>query len=88
MDTSAEHIIRKCGGVQAVADLLGIDTTSVHKWKYPRARGGTDGRVPTGRQTELLRLARAAGVDLTPADFFVGSGPAPSDFPAAESAAA
>ncbi len=71
MDSSAAHIIAKCGGPQVVASMLGIDLASVHKWKYPKARGGTDGRVPTGRQHELLKRARAAGIDLVPDDFFV-----------------
>lgn len=75
MDTSAAHIIAKCGGPQAVADMLRVDLTTVHKWKYPKARGGTDGRVPTGRQHELLKRAREAGIDLTPDDFFVSAAP-------------
>lgn len=67
---SAERVIRKCGGADAVAEMLGINSTSVHRWKYGRAKGGTDGRIPTSRQGELLEKAKKAGVDLTPADFF------------------
>jgi len=80
MDTIAKHVITKCGGPQAVADLLGIELASVHKWKYPRSRGGTGGVVPTNRQHELLKLAREAGVDLTPADFFMAD-PQPAPAP-------
>lgn len=79
----AHRVIEKCGGAQRVADLLGIHFASVHKWRYPLARGGTGGLIPTARQQELLQKARAAGIDLSPDDFFEtdtdGLDPAPAD---------
>ena len=68
--TIADSIIRKCGGHAQVAQWLGLSLTQVYRWTYPRERGGTGGLVPARRQGELLAKARAAGVDLEPADFF------------------
>ena len=70
MKPIADQIIRKCGGAQAVADMLGLSVASVHKWKYPPTRGGTGGLVPAQRQQELIDRAREMGVDLRPDDFF------------------
>jgi len=67
---SADAIIRKCGGHGQVAAWLGLSLTQVYRWTYPRERGGTGGVIPARRQAELLAKARAAGIDLTPADFF------------------
>lgn len=70
MKPIADQLIKKCGGAQAVAALLGLSPTSVYKWKYPVERGGTGGLVPANRQQELLDKARSAGIDLRPDDFF------------------
>lgn len=70
MRNAAERVIKKCGGHQAVADLLGIGLPSVYKWTYPAERGGSNGAIPTNRQAELLRRAHDAGIDLLPSDFF------------------
>lgn len=70
MDNVAARIIRKCGGHQVVAGMLGVHVSRVHRWTYDRARGGTGGVIPTRHQSELLARARAAGIDLTAADFF------------------
>ena len=66
----ADAVIRKCGGHAQVARWLGLSLAQIYRWTYPRERGGTGGLVPARRQGELLAKARAAGIDLTPADFF------------------
>lgn len=81
MSTPAQRVVKKMGGPTAVAKLLGVDVSNVHRWGYPKSRGGADGRVPGKHQQELLNAARARGIDLSPDDFF---DPPPS----AESAAA
>jgi hypothetical protein len=70
MKPVAEQIIEKCGGARSVAEMLGIDVASVHKWKYPSSKGGTNGLVPASRQQELIECARNRGIDLCPDDFF------------------
>lgn len=67
---NAKDIITKCGGAQAVADMLGLNFSAVYRWVYR-------GFIPARRQSDLLNAARERGIDLTPDDFF----PAPSSPP-------
>lgn len=67
----ASHIIEKCGGYQAVSQMVGVDLSRVHRWTYPKSRGGTDGQIPTRHQAKLLAEAHQRGIQLEPADFFV-----------------
>lgn len=60
---TVEHVIRKFGSQQRVAELLGIWQTAVSGWVRR-------GAIPTRRQEELLALARREGIALSPADFF------------------
>jgi hypothetical protein len=73
MSSVAEHVITKCGGPKIVAEMLGLDVSSVHKWKYPTEKGGTGGLVPANRQQELLDKARSDGIELVPSDFFAAA---------------
>lgn len=66
----AKTVIETFGGVKAVAVVVGKSETRVRRWGYSRERGGTDGLIPSACQIDLLRHARAHGIDLTPADFF------------------
>lgn len=67
----AASIIDRLGGIQKVASAIGLSPTCVMRWRYPKAKGGSDGFVPSRRQQALLDAARIMGVDLTPSDFFV-----------------
>jgi len=60
---TVEHIIRKFGSQQRVAELLGIWQTAVSGWVRR-------GAIPARRQAELLAAARREGIELGPADFF------------------
>lgn len=66
----SRHVIEKCGGPQAVADMLGITRNAVDRWKYAVESGGTGGIIPTRRQRELMEKARERGIELSPSDFF------------------
>ena len=70
MQNIATRIISKFGGVTKVAKLVKINASSVHRWTYPKKRGGTGGIIPTRHQDKLLAKARENGVELSPADFF------------------
>ena len=70
MQSPAERVIEKCGGPQATASILGVHVSNVHRWKYPKERGGSDGRVPGRHQYDLIVGAREKGIDLRPEDFF------------------
>lgn len=54
----------------AVANMVGVSISRVHRWTYPKDRGGTDGLVPSKHQQPLLDKARELGISLSPADFF------------------
>ncbi len=66
--TPADKVIEAFGGVRATARALGINSSSVSRWRMPADRRGLDGRVPSIHQAKILRLARAAGLNITPAD--------------------
>lgn len=66
----AQKIIEKCGGHAKVAEMIGVHVSRVHRWTYPKDRGGTDGLIPTQQQQALLEAARSRGIALTPSDFF------------------
>lgn len=70
MSNAATNVILKCGGPQAVSAMAGVDVSNVHRWTYPKERGGTDGVVPAKHQQTLLKKAREAGIELSPDDFF------------------
>lgn len=59
---SAEIVIGKFGGQTALARLLGKGQSTVQHW-------AKSGQIPAKWQSELLRLARERGIDLSPGDF-------------------
>ena len=66
----ASTIIEICGGFRAVAEMTGRDVTRVHRWTYPKERGGTGGRIPSDMQDRLLAEANRRGLPLGPQHFF------------------
>lgn len=66
----ANSIINLCGGFSAVAEMIDRTEIQVRRWTYPKARGGTDGLIPSDRQRPLLEAARAKGIPLTADHFF------------------
>lgn len=69
----ARTVIEICGGFAATARLADRDTTRVHRWTYPKERGGTGGLIPADCQVALLKAAKDAGIDLRPEHFFTSS---------------
>ena len=57
----AASIIRRCGGVRAIAAHLKISAEAVSKWNRPKSHGGTNGRVPPAQWRKLLELVEARG---------------------------
>lgn len=68
--TPAERVIKKCGGPAAVARVLKIDVSNVHRFKDSKVRGGRGGFVPSHYAQMLLDWSQGEGIDLTPDDFF------------------
>ena len=56
---TVEHVIRRFGSQQRVAELLGIWQTAVSGWVRR-------GAIPARRQEELLAIARREGLELAP----------------------
>lgn len=72
----AHCVIEKCGGgdfsrgVAIVAQITGVHSSRVHRWTYPKERGGTGGTIPAAHQQAILNGARERGIPLAPEDFF------------------
>jgi hypothetical protein len=82
----AASIIQLCGGVRAVADMTGRSVARVHRWAYPKDRGGTDGLIPSDCQQVLMAQAKERGIDLRPEHFFPDYAPTPTPQPEADAA--
>jgi hypothetical protein len=65
----AKTVIEICGGVDAVAGMTGRDRSRVHRWAYPREKGGSNGLIPSDVAADLLR--KAAHLGLKPDHFFI-----------------
>lgn len=66
----AQQVIEKAGGPARVASICGRTLSWVHRWTYPKSRGGRDGVVPHEDAERLLAAARRGEVNLSPEDFF------------------
>lgn len=66
--TPAELVIKKFGGVSALADALGIRAASVSYWL---TRG--KGRIPSAKQVDILRAAHKRNIHLTAHDLVLGA---------------
>ena len=64
----AKTVIELCGGIDAVAKLTGRDKSRVHRWGYPKEKGGSNGLIPSDVANDLLR--NAAHLGLKPEHFF------------------
>lgn len=69
MASQAERIIEKFGGASRLAVALGCGRGTVHKWTYPRDRGGTDGIIPSTQVGKVKAVAELLAIDLTPEDW-------------------
>lgn len=67
-EAPAEKVVRVFGGIDAVADIVGLSTVQVRRWAYPTEKGGHGGQVPTRHHSTLLASARQRGIRLSPED--------------------
>jgi hypothetical protein len=65
----ATSIINIIGGTTKIAALCSISVTQAQRWKYPRAKGGTDGFIPRKYHQTIAAAAAEKGVALAPAAF-------------------
>jgi hypothetical protein len=71
--SQAGRIFLKFGGVPVLLRALKAigrprSKTSLYRWDYPRAEGGTGGLIPTSAWPDIARAARLEGIHLTPED--------------------
>lgn len=57
-------------GRDVVCRVTGKHQSRVYRWMSPKAKGGTDGKVPWEDAHLLLEYARAHSIDLIESDFF------------------
>ena len=72
--TPAETVIDLFGGISATARVLGVDPSSVARWKHYQGNDGKVGRVPQRYFEPLLKAALAEGKHLTPDHLIFGFG--------------
>lgn len=65
----AKTVIEKIGGAEAAARITGKYVSSVYRWMYPTARGGTGGVIPHAAAVKLLKHARENSIPLRADDF-------------------
>ncbi len=63
-DNPAKEVIKLLKGPTAVAKIVGIDRSQVHRWTLPKERLGTGGRVPRRHWEALLDYAQSKGIEL------------------------
>jgi hypothetical protein len=78
--TQAERVFRKFGGPRNLYRallLLGpeasLNPSTIYRWNYPVAKGGSGGVIPFNAMAKILKAARAYGVYLDGDDFYPGS---------------
>jgi hypothetical protein len=57
-------------GVALLSEITGVSPSGVHRWSYPKGRGGSGGHIPVQYHQSILDGARAREISLSPADFF------------------
>lgn len=57
--TQASVVIEKFGSACKLAKLLGVRDSTVYRWTYARANGGTDGIIPGPALRLVLTVAAA-----------------------------
>jgi len=68
--TPSEKILKKLGLTElALAKELGLDRSTIARWKYTKTNHGTGGFIPHKYHRQILDIAKSRGVELTASDF-------------------
>lgn len=65
----ANTIIKRFGGLSALAEVTDVSVHSVMRWRTPKSRGGTGGMIPHWHMDAILAAAKDRAIDLSPTDF-------------------
>lgn len=63
--TPVDLAVAAFGGIKALAKAANIPEKRIYRWRYPKAQGGSDGRIPADQQGKILAAARADDLPLT-----------------------
>lgn len=72
MQSPAQIVIERLGGIDKVAEVAGVDVSRVYRWTYPVEKGGTGGQVPQRHHRTLLDYAAKHGIALNAAHLVIG----------------
>lgn len=63
----AKRVIQAFGGAEELARAVGRDVSRIHRWSYPKGKGGTGGAIPGGSAmlALILSAAQQRGISLT-----------------------
>jgi transposase len=64
----ADYVISSFGSGSEVARVLGVDKSTVSRWKLPKERKGTNGNIPQKYWVALLSEAQTRSIRLTISD--------------------
>lgn len=67
----ARTVIEMCGGASAVAKMTKRNLYRVHRWTWPREKGGLDGIIPLDSMQMILAQATARNIEGLTADHFL-----------------
>lgn len=87
LETQALKILLRLGGPKRVCEALAeyniriYDPSTIHRWLYPKSRGGTGGVIPPKALDDLLLLAKIEGIILTPEELYQSPKPYVYDDP-------
>lgn len=59
-----DRAIAAFGSVEQLANHTKIPAKRVYKWRAPKAKGGSDGRIPADQQGVILAAARKLNLPL------------------------
>lgn len=68
-------MVKKLGGPDKAAEVVGISVKSVYRWMWPKEptegkSRGTGGLVPADRQQQIMEWSRRNGYPVNIEDFF------------------
>jgi hypothetical protein len=72
MNSPADIVIERFGGVRPLARLLELNHSSVARWPAPKTKRGSGGLVPSQYHRRLLDLARERGIELSASELIFG----------------
>lgn len=70
--TPAEVIIHEFKGVRAAARAIGVDKSTVSRWRTPIEKGGLGGVVPGAHHQNILAIAKDRRLKIVLRDLWDG----------------